>query len=218
MIFQQNGNSMRKGKFIVFEGIDGCGKSTQSRVLFERLQREGTPAVLIREPGSTPLGEQIRRILLESNTDIHPLAEVFLFNSARSHLVHTVINEELKCGKVVICDRFFYSTAAYQGGGLGLGIDRVMKISRLATGGLDADLVILLDVEPEESQRRIGDLYYRVKGRGIDFYEQVRASYRKIVKSLGRRGAILDAHKPQDAVTERIWELCKSRRLFHQKS
>lgn len=209
---------MQRGKFIVFEGIDGCGKSTQSRILFERLQKEGVPSVLIREPGSTPLGEQIRKILLESNIEIHPLAEVFLFNSARCHLVHTVIMDELKKGKTVICDRFFYSTAAYQGGGLGLGIDRVMKISRLATGGLDADLVFFLDVAPVEARKRIGDLYYRVKGRGLDFYEKVRSSYRKIIKSLGRRGAIIDAHEPPDAVTEKVWSLCKARKLFRQLS
>ena len=138
------------GFFITFEGGEGCGKSSQSRLLYRRLQKLAVPALLTHEPGVTDLGKKITRLLKWSqDIDISPLAELLLFNASRAQLVKEVIRPALEKGVIVICDRFADSTTAYQGYGRGLDLDTVKAVNRMATQGLVPDLTILLDMPVE---------------------------------------------------------------------
>lgn len=166
--------------FITFEGGEGCGKSVQARALYERLSQSAIPAVLTHEPGGTPLNKKIRRLLKEAdNISISPLAELLLFNAARTQLIDEVIRPELEKGKVVICDRYADSTTAYQSYGRGLDSETVAAINNTATGGLKPDLTILLDISAEEGlarkQRRD-----RFEQEDIAFHQKVREGYLKL--------------------------------------
>ena len=193
------------GLFIVFEGVEGSGKSTQSRELVARLQTEGLPARLIREPGGTPIGEQIRG-LLQGDYDITPLAELLLFNAARASLVETVLRPALDDGEVVVCDRYVYSTLAYQGYGRGLDIETIRELDQIATGGLDADLVVLLDLPTEDGISRKGDAALdRIEREGRKFHERVRKGYLDIARQQPERWLVLDSSKSINTLAESIW-------------
>lgn len=161
--------------FIVFEGGDGSGKTTQARALFRRLQSQGCPALLTHEPGGTPLGESIRR-RLKARRDVSPLSELFLFAAARAQLVQGVVDPALRDGITVVCDRYAASTVAYQGYGRGLDLGLIDQVNRAATGGLSPDLIVLLDLPPELTLTRKGEtvrdvfdtapLEFHRKGRG----------------------------------------------------
>jgi len=145
----------RRGKFITFEGLDGTGKSTQMRKLAAALRAAGHKVVETREPGGTPTGEKIRRVLLDSATDgLSPLAEMALMFAARAQHIAEVINPALEHGQIVLCDRFTDSTEAYQGGGRKLGSETVLKLHHELCGDLQPDLTILLDSDPAMSLGR----------------------------------------------------------------
>ncbi|MFP6636851.1 MAG: dTMP kinase, partial [Dehalococcoidia bacterium] len=133
--------------FIVCEGGDGSGKSTQARNLSQRLRRRSIPALLTREPGGTPSGESIRR-LLKGQRSFRPMSELLLFEAARAQLVESVIRPGLDGGTTVICDRYTASTVAYQGHGRGLDLALIQRLNEMATGGLVPDLTVLLDLSP----------------------------------------------------------------------
>jgi len=136
-----------KGTFITFEGSEGCGKSTQSRLLYQYLKRKGYKAIYLREPGSTAIGEKIRKILLDAkNLTLTPVSEMLLYMAARSQIVDEMIKPALAAGEVVICDRFLDSTLAYQGYGLGLDIKLLEEIGKHVTRKIRPDLTILLDL------------------------------------------------------------------------
>ncbi len=155
------------GIFVVFEGGEGSGKSTQSRLLYQRLLQEGHPTVLLHEPGGTPLGEQVRRLLksqqggaqstprAKRRSVIGPLAELLLFSATRAQLIEEVLLPTLKEGRNVVCDRYAPSTVAYQGYGRGLPLATIDQINRITTTGLKPNLVVLLDIEPKERLRRV---------------------------------------------------------------
>ncbi|MEE8442305.1 MAG: dTMP kinase [Dehalococcoidia bacterium] len=155
------------GTFIVLEGGEGCGKSTQARLLYSRLLQEGFPSLLLHEPGGTPLGEQIRRLLkaqrgesqkTRQNTrqaNMSPLTELLLFSAARAELVNNVMRPALEGGRTVVCDRFTPSTIAYQGYGRGQPLETIDLVNRLTTADLEPDLLILLDMTAEEGLRRV---------------------------------------------------------------
>jgi dTMP kinase len=145
------------GIFIVLEGGEGCGKSTQARLLYQRLQQEGYPALLLHEPGGTPMGDQVRRLLMaqQGKATVSPLAELLLFSAARAELVQKVLRPALTEGRVVVCDRYTPSTVAYQGYGRGIPLETIDQVDRLSTGGLEPDLVVLLDMKPDEGLRRV---------------------------------------------------------------
>ena len=129
-----------KGKFITFEGSEGCGKSTQSRMLYEYLKAKGKRVIYLREPGATKISEKIRDILLDArNQAIVPEAEMLLYMAARAQIVGEIIKPALKKGMIVICDRFLDSTLAYQGYGLGMDIDLIGRIGKFTTGGISPD-------------------------------------------------------------------------------
>ena len=172
---------MGRGTFITFEGIDGCGKSTQIRLLSEYLEQKGVPFLLLREPGGTVVGEKIRTVLLDKKNDgMDPVCELLLFEAARAQIVREVIKPALEEGKTVICDRFFDSTYAYQGYARELGADMVKDLNLTATSGLEPDITFLLDIDPEEALKRRGirgDGDDRMEALGIMFQKKVRQGY-----------------------------------------
>jgi len=187
-----------KGLFITFEGCEGCGKSTQAELLYDELMRRNIPAVLTHEPGGTPLGDRIRKILkVKRNYDISPLAELLLFNACRAQLVRDVILPALNKGANVICDRFTGSTLAYQGYGRGLGVETVASINNAATGGLQPDLIFLLDLQPQaglKRKRNTGD--DRFEAEDIAFHRKVREGYLDLAARDASRWIILEAQQP----------------------
>jgi dTMP kinase len=181
--------------FVTFEGLDGSGKTTQVELLRKLLEGEGRTVVTTREPGGTPLGEQIREILLHRDGEIVPWAEAALFAAARSQLVEEVIAPALESGYDVISDRYIDSSLAYQGIARGTGVDRVLELNLQATRGLLPDRTILLLVDLEEARARTGDKRDRIE-RDDDFIARVDRAYRELAELFPRR--ILTADGTQD--------------------
>ncbi len=181
--------------FITFEGGEGCGKSYQSRALFGNLLKQGVPAVLVHEPGSTPLGERIRRLLKQGcNTPISPLSELLLFNASRSQLVTDVIQPAIKAGKNVICDRYRDSTLAYQCYGRGLAYETIESINHLASQGLKPDITFLLDIPPEAGLSRKKKVEKdRFDRETLTFHQKVREGFLKMAEWDSKRWIVIDA-------------------------
>ncbi len=173
---------LKKGIFITFEGPEGCGKSTQSRLLNDHLKRQGRAVVYTREPGGTKLGEAVRGVLLNSrHIDISDLAELFLFEACRSQITSEIIKSALREGKIVICDRFSDATLAYQGYGGRLPLETIMALDRTATGGLKPDLTILLDIDTLTGLKRAkAKGVDRMESKAIAYHRRVRAGYLKL--------------------------------------
>lgn len=169
------------GLFLAFEGVEGSGKSTQAGLLAERLRAAGVEVLLAREPGTTPLGERVREIVLDSATlEIPPASELFMMLAARAAFVEHVVRPALEAGSVVISDRFELSTLAYQGAGRGVPVDEIRRANRLATGGLSPHATILLTLDPEEGVRRqeaAAKRRDRMEREGIDFHRRVARGY-----------------------------------------
>jgi dTMP kinase len=189
--------------FIAFEGPDGAGKSTQVRLLTDHLRRRGCEVEVLREPGGTALGQALRRVLLKPETgELSPATEVFLFMAARRHLVETRIRPALAAGRVVVCDRFLWSSVVYQGIVGGLGAGAVLRLGRLATGGLRPARTFLLDLPvasaaARQSARRGAD---RFEGRGRAFQERVRRGYLALARRYPRQVAVIAADADPAAV------------------
>lgn len=164
--------------FITFEGIDGCGKTTQIKLLAEYLDQNGVKNVMLREPGGVKISEEIRTLLLDADEKIEPITELMLFSAARAQLVETLLKPKLAAGISVLCDRFYDSTTAYQGYGRGLDVAMIDNINKAATGGLEPDLTLFLDISIAESKhrtcRQIAD---RIEQSGDNFFERVRAGF-----------------------------------------
>ena len=193
------------GLFVVFEGIEGSGKSTQSRALKRRLDRAGYPATLVREPGGTPTGERVRR-WVKGDHDIDPLGELFLFSAARASLVDSVLRPSLRSQHTVICDRYIYSTVAYQVYGRGLDLDTARQVNAIATGGLEPDLVVLLDIAPEEGlARKAAQRLDRFERESQAFHRRVRDGYLALARQDPKRWLVLDSSKPRTQLAETVW-------------
>ena len=184
--------------FVTFEGVDGSGKSTQARLLAERLRSEGRDVVLTREPGGTPAGERIREILLHGER-VAPWAEAALFAAARAQLVDEVIRPALARGADVVSDGYVDSSLAYQGLARGLGVERVLELNLLATSGLLPDRTFLILLPPDEAAARRGDEPDRIEREGPAFAEEVDRAYREIAKVFGQRVTVVDGSlNPED--------------------
>jgi len=194
--------------FITFEGGEGSGKSVQTEALYRKLCRLDIPAILIREPGSTPLGEKLTRLLKWARaTNISPVGELMLFNASRAQLVTDVISPALKSGKVVICDRYADSTVVYQGYGRGLDIGDIKSINSMATGGLKPDLTVLLDISVEEGfARKRGQEYDRFEKEDKAFHQKIRKGYLKLSKEEPERWLIIDASLPKEKIEKIVWQ------------
>jgi dTMP kinase len=195
-----------KGLFIAFEGGEGCGKSTQARLLYNNLGIRNIAATLTHEPGGTPLGNRIRGILkVKRDFSISPQAELLLFAACRAQLIKDVILPALDDGITVICDRFSGSTLAYQGYGRGLGLELIESINRAATDGLEPDLIFLLDLEPEsglDRKHNTGD--DRFEAENISFHRRVRNGYLDLAKHNPGRWKVIDAKQPVDKLGKTI--------------
>ena len=202
---------MSTGLFITLEGGEGSGKSTQVRSLTRRLKRRNVPVTTVREPGGTPLGNRLRRLLKFSPVPLTPEAELLLFNASRAQLVTEVIGPALEKGEVVLCDRFTDSTLAYQGYGRGIPLKQVEAANRVATGGLKPDLTIFLDLPPEEGMRRRSTARDRFE-RGfehkdvMDFHRRVRQGYLDLAGRESERWLTLDARLSAPQVARLIWQ------------
>jgi dTMP kinase len=180
--------------FITFEGIDGCGKSTQIKLLAEYLDKKGVENIIIREPGGTDFSEKIREILLYSKDDINIISEMLLFETARADLTEKIIKPALEKGVSVLSDRFYDSTTAYQGYGRGLPIEELLTIHRLATFGITPDITIYLDLPLSESKKRIGKKSLdRMEKAGDEFFKRVINGFRDIAKKEPKRVKMIDA-------------------------
>jgi dTMP kinase len=189
--------------FITFEGVDGSGKTTQAALLAEALRAEGHDVVATREPGGTELGERIRELLLDGG-GVAPWAEASLFAAARAQLVEEVIKPALARGADVISDRYLDSSLAYQGLARGLGVERVLQLNLLATGGLLPDRTFLLLLTPEQAAERRGDQPDRIEREGEDFAAAVDGAYRELADVFGQRLVTVDASLPVDRIAKTI--------------
>jgi dTMP kinase len=194
------------GLFIVFEGIDGAGKSTQVEMLRNALLSRGAGEVEIcREPGGTPLGESVRKVLLEPGARLQPAAEVLLYAACRAQLVGEVIRPALARGSIVIGDRFSDSTLAYQGFGRGFPLGFLEQLNGLATGGLQPHLTVLLDLPAERVFTRLAKKADRIEREGVPFFQKVREGYLYLARRGGSRYLVFDALLPVEEVHRRIW-------------
>lgn len=202
--------------FITFEGGEGSGKSTILKQIVERLEKEGYPIVVTREPGGTPISEEIRNVILDKrNTEMDPRTEALLYAaSRRQHLVEKVW-PALKAGKIVICDRYLDSSLAYQGGARGLGIDQVLQMNEFATEGAFPDLTLLFDLPPEDGLKRIASNSDREVNRldleKIQFHHEVREAFLELSKRYSSRYVIIDASQTLDEVFKQTYSVIKSR-------
>jgi len=206
----------QRGKFITFEGLDGCGKSTQLKRLAAVLSAEGAPVVVTREPGGTPTGEKIRQLLLDTNTSsLAPMAELALMFAARTQHIAEVIEPALAQGKVALCDRFTDSTEAYQGGGRKLGSEIVLALHRILCGNLQPDLTILMESDVAASVDRArrrnkmqaGKDENRFEQESRAFFGRVRSAYLAIAAREPQRVVVVDARGTPEQTHKRIVEV-----------
>ncbi len=206
---------MSKGLFITFEGIDGCGKSTQLGLLKEEFVKEGVEFIEVREPGGTAVGEKIRTILLDKKNDsMTRMAELLLFEAARAQITEEVIVPSLERGVTVICDRFYDSTSAYQGYANKMGRDLTDFLNLKATNDTSPDITFLLDIDPMTAyERRSGrGEEDRIELLGLSYQEKVREGYLELAKSEGRI-MVIDASAAPDVIFkeihDKIWDLIR---------
>lgn len=196
--------------FITFEGPEGSGKSTQIRLLAEFLRTRGFSVEVVREPGGTPIGDQIRHVLHDTaNTAMSPAAEVLLYSASRAQLISERIKPSLAAGRIVLCDRYADSTMAYQGYGRGLDLGMLAALTEIATGGLRPDLILLLDLDVSAglSRRRIrGEEMNRLDLEAVAFHERVRAGYRLLADADPDRWVRIPADRSVDLVAVDIRE------------
>ncbi|MFH1191418.1 MAG: dTMP kinase [Candidatus Omnitrophota bacterium] len=197
-----------KSKFITFEGSEGCGKSTQSEMLFSYLKQKGAKVIYLREPGGVRLSEMIRTILLDPKSRISAEAETLLYMAARAQVVEEIIKPALEAKKIVICDRFMDSTIAYQGFGLGIDIKLIKFLGNFATQGIKPDLTIFLDLPVKSGLEHRHNCQDRIERRSISYHEKVRKGYLALVKQEPRRIKIVkvleDKFKTQNKIREVI--------------
>lgn len=193
--------------FITFEGADGCGKTTQIKLIDEYLRSKGYKTLLTREPGSKGLGEKIREILLNYDGEVSSRCESFLFLADRAQHVDCIIKPALQEGTIVLCDRHTDSTVAYQGYGRGLDIEEIKKLNALATGGLKPDLTIVFDVDIETSQARVGKNKDRMESAGIEFFKKVREGFLKIAKEEPQRVKVINSSDTIENIHKKVVEL-----------
>lgn len=205
---------MHRGIFITFEGIDGSGKTTQLRILAERLRQTGRTVVEAVEPGGTEIGRQIRAILLDGrNTQLTPRAELLLYFASRAQNVEEVIRPALAAGQIVLCDRFTDSTLVYQGYGRSLGPEVVLALDRIACQGLKPDLTVFVDIDLDESLERArgrnivsSSSETRLDDESREFHKRVRDAYLALAQQEAHRFIVIDGAASVDEVAGRVWK------------
>ncbi|HEX3600609.1 MAG TPA: dTMP kinase [Lacipirellulaceae bacterium] len=194
--------------FFSFDGIDGVGKSTQVTLLTEALRARGRDVIVCRDPGSTPLGERIREVLLanDSGTPISRRSEMLLYMAARAQLVEQVIRPSLAAGRIVIADRYLLANVVYQGHAGGLEPQEIWQVGRVATHGLMPDCVFVLDMSPTAARRRIDRPLDRMENQGDEFRERLRDGF--LQEAVGReRIHVVSADRPIEEIQAEIWQI-----------
>jgi len=200
--------------FITFEGPEGSGKTSQIPQLREYLVAIGYPVFCTREPGGTPIGDQIREVLLANkNTDMHPRSEILLFQASRAQLVEQEIKPRLEADEIVLCDRYADSTIAYQGYGHRLDLDQLRNIVHFATGGLKPDLTLLLDLDVEIglNRRQKDGGINRLDAFELNFHHRVRSGYLELVAAEPERWVIIDASQSPEQVQQDLRTAIRAR-------
>ncbi|MEQ1885034.1 MAG: dTMP kinase [Bryobacteraceae bacterium] len=205
-------NAPKRGLFLTFEGPEGSGKSTQLRMLAKRLRAAGHDVMETAEPGGTPIGMQIRRVLLDAkNQEISPTAELLLMFAARAQNVDQAILPALSEGKIVLCDRFTDSTLVYQGAGRGLGAEVVYDVDRIACRGLVPDLTLLIDIDVETGlarahrrNERANETETRIDEQSVEFHRKVRNAYHRLVEDEPQRVKMVDGSRTEGEVLDDV--------------
>jgi len=198
------------GKFIVFDGPDGCGKTTQMKLLVAKLEKAGVKVRQFREPGGTLIGEQIRPILLDTkNHDMDIRCEMLLYMASRAQLVQQEIRPALAAGECVVADRFVSSTLAYQGGGGGMNLDDIHQAARIATDGTFPDLTIIFDLDTATAMARLGSEKDRIEQRPHDYFERVRQNYLWQTRQWPERYRTVDAAQEIPRVEEQVIQVLR---------
>jgi dTMP kinase len=201
--------------FITLEGPEGSGKSSQIGLLADFLVEQGFAVVVTREPGGTPIGDQIRHVLHDvANTAMSSPAELLLYSASRAQLVNELVRPSLAAGKIVLCDRYADSTLAYQGYGRNLNLDELRTITQFATGGLKPDLTLLLDIDVERGlarRRDGGDEMNRLDLELVSFHQRVRAGYHRLAQEDPARWVIVDADRSVTAVQTELRQIVLDR-------
>ncbi len=201
---------MSKGLFVTFEGVDGCGKTTQMNLLAKYLKDNGHDVILTREPGAKGLGEKIREILLHYDGEVSSRAESFLFLADRAQHIDKIVNPAVEQGKIVLCDRHTDSTLAYQGYGRGVVLEQLKMLNNLATGQRKPDITFVFDIDIETSMSRVGKEKDRMESAGIEFFEKVRKGYLEIAKQEPDRVKVLDSTRSIDEISEDVIKYIRS--------
>jgi dTMP kinase len=196
--------SPSQGRLIAFEGVEGAGKSTQVELLRQALEKAGRRVVTTREPGGTPVGEQVRSILLDPASTLDARTEALLFAAARAQLVAQVIRPALERAEVVLCDRYLDSSLAYQGAARGLGLEPVAAINGFATEGLLPDLVVLLRVDPAEGLARQRGGRDRIERQDLEFHQRVARGFLDLAAADPERFVVIDGAAPVDRVAAEV--------------
>ena len=181
--------------FVTFEGLDGCGKTTQAGLLARALEEEGVDVVSTREPGGTPLGEAVRDLVLHGD-HVAPWAEAALYAAARAQHVEDLIRPALARGATVVCDRYLDSSVAYQGAGRELGVEEVLALNLNVVGGLLPDRTFLVQIDPETAVTRVGGVRDRIERAGSDFWARVADAYRALAERYPERYVVVDGRRP----------------------
>lgn len=206
-------NAPKRGVFITFEGPEGSGKSTQLRMLAKKLRAAGYEVLETAEPGGTPIGMQIRRVLLDAkNQELSPTAELLLMFAARAQNVDQWILPALAAGKIVLCDRFTDSTLVYQGAGRGLGAEVVYDVDRIACRGLVPDLTIMVDIDVETGldrarrrNERTNETETRIDEASVEFHRTIRNAYHRLVEDEPQRVKMIDGARTEGEVIVDVW-------------
>jgi dTMP kinase len=207
-------STTKRGLFITFEGPDGSGKSTQLRMLAARLRAAGHKVFETAEPGGTPIGMQIRRVLLDSkNQEMSPTAELLLMFACRAQNVDQWILPALNEGQIVLSDRFTDSSLVYQGIARGLGAELVYEVDRIACRGLVPDLTLVIDIDTEtglkrahQRNQRTDDVETRIDEQAVDFHRKVRDAYHQLATDEPSRVALIDGNRTENAIAEDVWK------------
>jgi dTMP kinase len=207
---------LNKSYFISFEGIDGSGKSTQARLLIEKLNSKSIETCIVREPGGTKISEEIRKILLDDSAEeMSSRTEAMLMCASRAQLTKNIIIPELKSGKWVIADRYSDSTLAYQGGGRGIDLDWLVRLNDFATFGIQPDVTFYIDVDTDIGlQRRNNISDDRIEKAGLEFQNEIRNKYLEIINNFSNRCVLIDGKLSIKEISDLIWKEIINRTSF----